>query len=337
MQHYKQKWGPNENSKINKMIRGLLEKSNWQYKNKYSEQSLEAAFSIYYQFMQHQTFEKQREESNVIAKEAIWIAGVTLTYNEFVRSNSTNLQDYFFTQVTIGRLAHSFNRKNTLSTCVNMIGRFFTKGLTEQTEAYFVQNPLGDPNKRRGEASLRRICLMDEDDNAFPEISYEFVVQTLDGPKTVSELKKFMQNDFSKVINQNSIPLNENHSYEEMYEHAKTLSMNSLERIAISRESMGPEELSVAVRRFHRDPYIVQYARRRANGICQLCKQPAPFIKTDGEPYLEVHHIKMLADGGADALYNVVALCPNCHRRMHYLKDLNDIKELRRIAELNGC
>ena len=39
----------------------------------------------------------------------------------------------------------------------------------------------------------------------------------------------------------------------------------------------------------------------------------------DGTHYLEVHHIDQLAKGGADTVENAVALCPNCHRKMHSL------------------
>ena len=48
--------------------------------------------------------------------------------------------------------------------------------------------------------------------------------------------------------------------------------------------------------------------------------------------YLEVHHIVWLAKGGADALENVVALCPNCHRKMHINPNDDDIKALKKKA-----
>ena len=52
-------------------------------------------------------------------------------------------------------------------------------------------------------------------------------------------------------------------------------------------------------------------------------------------PYLEEHHVKQLADGGTDSMDNVVAICPNCHRRMHVLNDKNDQIILERIAKKN--
>ncbi|MDY7081344.1 MAG: HNH endonuclease [Halobacteria archaeon] len=36
---------------------------------------------------------------------------------------------------------------------------------------------------------------------------------------------------------------------------------------------------------------------------------------------MEVHHLHRHSDGGVDHPDNVIALCPNCHRRVHYGKD----------------
>jgi len=57
--------------------------------------------------------------------------------------------------------------------------------------------------------------------------------------------------------------------------------------------------------------------KKLADGICDLCKQPAPFLSANSAPYLESHHVTWLSRGGCDSLDNVVALCPNCHRKMH--------------------
>ncbi len=57
----------------------------------------------------------------------------------------------------------------------------------------------------------------------------------------------------------------------------------------------------------------------RANGICEKCKQKAPFIrKKDNTPYLEVHHKQQLSEGGDDSVENAIAVCPNCHRELHF-------------------
>jgi 5-methylcytosine-specific restriction enzyme A len=61
--------------------------------------------------------------------------------------------------------------------------------------------------------------------------------------------------------------------------------------------------------------------RRRADGVCEGCGSPAPFQDRTGRPYLEAHHIYQRADDGPDDPATVIALCPNCHRRVHSGED----------------
>lgn len=69
---------------------------------------------------------------------------------------------------------------------------------------------------------------------------------------------------------------------------------------------------------FARLPQVVAYVRQRAKGMCELCTAHAPFTDDDGEPFLEVHHVVTLANGGPDTPENAVAVCPNCHRLLHH-------------------
>ncbi|MCH5250576.1 MAG: HNH endonuclease [Lachnospiraceae bacterium] len=77
-----------------------------------------------------------------------------------------------------------------------------------------------------------------------------------------------------------------------------------------------------------RSTLVSNIVKIRAAGVCQLCNKPAPFYNKNGEAYLECHHIIWLAKGGADEINNAVALCPNCHKKMHILEDVHDIEYL---------
>lgn len=70
---------------------------------------------------------------------------------------------------------------------------------------------------------------------------------------------------------------------------------------------------------FVRNPYVVAGALMRSNGVCEMpgCTV-ALFKRADGTPFLEVHHIVPLAEGGDDSLLNAAALCPMCHRELHF-------------------
>jgi 5-methylcytosine-specific restriction endonuclease McrA len=84
---------------------------------------------------------------------------------------------------------------------------------------------------------------------------------------------------------------------------------------------------------YYRDPHLAVLVKRLADGICDLCKEPAPFINKSGQPYLESHHIVFLSIGGRDKLTNCVSLCPNCHRKMHILDLVEDKAKLQAIAD----
>lgn len=106
----------------------------------------------------------------------------------------------------------------------------------------------------------------------------------------------------------------------------------SLKHIAVEHSSAKAEKKNIVQREvYHRDQYIAEYAKRVAHGRCQLCGKVAPFLNKNGQPYLESHHIVWLSEGGKDSIDNVVALCPNCHRKMHILNDKDDIDKLKVI------
>ncbi|MHC8357954.1 HNH endonuclease [Pseudomonas sp. LB3P81] len=81
-----------------------------------------------------------------------------------------------------------------------------------------------------------------------------------------------------------------------------------------------PEQTQSSGKSYVRDPEVRAWVRQQAEGRCEGCGEPAPFEK-DGRPFLEVHHVKHLAQEGSDRPSNAVALCPNCHRRCHHSSD----------------
>lgn len=93
-----------------------------------------------------------------------------------------------------------------------------------------------------------------------------------------------------------------------------------------------PKQVTLLTRAIPENKKARAAVHRRANGICELCRQDAPFTRPDGTPYLELHHIAPLGTGGKDTLVNLVLLCPNCHRKMHVIPTERDVKTLMRAA-----
>ena len=73
---------------------------------------------------------------------------------------------------------------------------------------------------------------------------------------------------------------------------------------------------------------VRKYVLNRAKGKCQLCDQPAPFLDQSGKPYLELHHVVPFVLGGNGSKDNLVALCPNCHKKMDICPTEADLNKL---------
>jgi hypothetical protein len=72
--------------------------------------------------------------------------------------------------------------------------------------------------------------------------------------------------------------------------------------------------------RYRRSVTVAAWVISRALGKCEACGDDAPFLDVDGKPFLEIHHLKPLAEGGPDTPDNTIAVCPNCHRALHQVK-----------------
>lgn len=70
--------------------------------------------------------------------------------------------------------------------------------------------------------------------------------------------------------------------------------------------------------------YISTLVKRHIGYKCLLCEamglNPIGFLKVNGEPYVEAHHVDQVANlaVGALGLANIITLCANHHRQMHY-------------------
>jgi len=124
----------------------------------------------------------------------------------------------------------------------------------------------------------------------------------------------------------------EEFSQVQQVEDPELLSLEQESLVALRQKALGqaveavtPQERKSVWRR--RSKAIRVYVLKRASGNCEGCHLAAPFKRLDGEPYLEPHHIRRLSDGGPDHPRWVIALCPNCHRRVHHAQDAANYNE----------
>ncbi len=91
---------------------------------------------------------------------------------------------------------------------------------------------------------------------------------------------------------------------------------------------------TVTSERYIRDPEVIAWVLEEAAGNCENCGSLAPFKRNGGEGFLEVHHVRPLAEGGPDIIENAAACCPNCHRQLHHDPAKNSIRR-KLIASIN--
>jgi len=96
--------------------------------------------------------------------------------------------------------------------------------------------------------------------------------------------------------------------------------------LAVPKGSIMPKSKNIHQTVYFRDPSVKAWILQQSNGICELCGNNSPF-KISGIPYLEVHHVIPLSILGPDTIYNCVALCPNCHKNLHYGDNAQELSE----------
>lgn len=74
-----------------------------------------------------------------------------------------------------------------------------------------------------------------------------------------------------------------------------------------------------------RSPEVRRRVLERAKGSCECCGASG-FRMANGAIYLETHHVIPLSRNGPDVEWNVVAICPNDHRRAHFAVEQREIR-----------
>ena len=96
-------------------------------------------------------------------------------------------------------------------------------------------------------------------------------------------------------------------------------SSDASRRSRLNKADKIPVRIAIKFNGFRRNADVIAEVLKRAKGRCEECYRDAPFKKrSNGDPYLEVHHKIMLSAGGEDTIENAIAVCPNCHRKLHF-------------------
>jgi hypothetical protein len=101
--------------------------------------------------------------------------------------------------------------------------------------------------------------------------------------------------------------------------------------VAIPDYSPSPKSVSTVDNRkaFKRSELKAKKSIILADFKCDLDNSHTSFISKNGKPYMEAHHLVPLScqdefQFSLDVDSNIVCLCPNCHRMLHYGCQIND-------------
>ena len=79
-----------------------------------------------------------------------------------------------------------------------------------------------------------------------------------------------------------------------------------------------PEKREYLIETYVRNVTWARKARELYGDYCILGRCTNTFLREDGVPYIEVHHIIPLCLGGEDGLWNLAVLCAHHHRMAHF-------------------
>ena len=156
--------------------------------------------------------------------------------------------------------------------------------------------------------------------------SYRFASQkVIHTPKGYSTRADYIENKklLSSFWEQQISPIDEQFINEKLTNEIKSSKLltrkERSERLKSANKK--PDRIQSQTSTFIRNSDVIAETLEKANGVCEICRKPAPFIRdSDNSPFLEVHHKKPLSQDGEDTVENAIALCPNCHRHSHFGK-----------------
>jgi 5-methylcytosine-specific restriction endonuclease McrA len=147
-------------------------------------------------------------------------------------------------------------------------------------------------------------------------VAYDVVSFKISDLASLEVLKNFMS-EAKHIIGNFSDPANSNARFSTAGFEAqvKALFKKKLQKPAGETRPKTKNTLAKSIARL---PEVKAWILQQVKGKCESCGKAAPFSCDKGIPFLEVHHLHQLAHGGPDTVENAVAVCPNCHRELHF-------------------
>lgn len=94
-----------------------------------------------------------------------------------------------------------------------------------------------------------------------------------------------------------------------------------------------PNKIDGSTSKFKRNEMLAKNTLIRAKFKCEIDTNHISFETKNGKQYMEAHHLIPLSkqdefEYSLDVDANIVCLCPNCHKNLHYGKDVKSLVNL---------
>jgi 5-methylcytosine-specific restriction protein A len=200
----------------------------------------------------------------------------------------------------------------------------YSDGWSDQVFRYFGEGQIGDMEFKKGNRAIRNHLVDGKDLLLFQTHGRQGVrfLGQYECAGTEEQMAPDRTGSLRRAIVFSLVPVG-GVLHLDSYPDADDFSISDLSNLrarAFEAARVTPQLGGAPARRnlYVRAEIIRRYVLARAGGYCEACGKPAPFVTKSGQGYLEPHHTRRLSDGGPDDPRHVGAVCPDCHREIHY-------------------
>ena len=148
--------------------------------------------------------------------------------------------------------------------------------------------------------------------------------ENLENPFVLSQPSVAVFEDLSRKSTASNAPPRSNkfEQNDQKIEPYNSKGNRSIEEITINLfqedySSSVPEKTTRSVQIYERNKKVARDLKNLYD-TCQITGNQFVFNRTNGKPYLELHHLIPLGDGGSDNPSNLVVISAHIHRMLHY-------------------
>jgi len=151
------------------------------------------------------------------------------------------------------------------------------------------------------------------------------------------ELDSYLEIDAIEAYEQSQRLTRSNLENDDSEDVVSTLRQEDVDDLTLSYiPEPKPDTTKSESEKVKRDPAKSKKCIIVSNYKCAIDESHESFTTRAGIPYMEAHHLIPLClqdkfNFSLDVDANIVCLCPNCHKKLHYGKDIND--ELKLLYE----